>query len=78
LEVHSAHPTHEYYVLQSLVDKIARFSGFLICPIYESNDRGTVPIHDAEAFTKNVPVLRILHWSDQSRPRRKITAGASA
>jgi len=50
--------------LQRLVDKVARFSGFLICPIYESNDRGTVPIPDAEAFTKNVPVLRIQHWSD--------------
>jgi len=56
--------SHEYYVLQRLVDKIARFCGFLICPIYESNDQGAVPIPDAEALTKNVPVLRILHWSD--------------
>jgi hypothetical protein len=50
--------------LQRLVDKVARFSGFLICPIYESNDRGTVSIPDAETFAKNVPVLRIPHWSD--------------
>jgi hypothetical protein len=55
---------HEYYVLQRLVDKIARFCGFLIRPIYERNDRGTLPIPDAEAFTKNVLVLRIQHWSD--------------
>src|SRR5262245_21356210 len=59
----STYPTHEYYVLQRLVDKIARFSGFIICPIYESNDRGTVSIPDAETSAKNVSMLRILHWS---------------